>query len=73
MTQGVFLTHLHMGHYIGLHHLGKEAMQASLPLGSALMKGSVGWNIWPLLARTDGKSGELGGGGFGLPWPLTDG
>ncbi|GAX82745.1 hypothetical protein CEUSTIGMA_g10171.t1 [Chlamydomonas eustigma] len=27
-VQGVFLTHLHMGHYIGLYQFGKEAMQS---------------------------------------------
>ena len=47
---GVFLTHAHMGHYIGLVHLGREAMGAKevpvygLPRMTAFIESQGPWN-----------------------------
>ncbi len=48
--QGIFLTHAHMGHYVGLVHLGHEAMGASavpvyaMPRMSRFLAGNGPWD-----------------------------
>ena len=56
---GVFLTHGHMGHYLGLAHLGREAMGAksisvyAMPRMAAFLENNGPWNQLVALENID--------------------
>jgi pyrroloquinoline quinone biosynthesis protein B len=70
---GVLLTHAHMGHYLGLAHLGFEAVSVKgLPVwASQTMVAFLGDNApWEQLVTTGGIVPKAVAPG--QPWPLTE-
>lgn len=79
---GIFLTHGHIGHYVGLMHLGREAMGArqvpvyAMPRMSEFLRGHAPWQQLVRLKNIDlrplraGRPVRLGAGLAVMPVPV---